>query len=471
MKGLFKRLNGAWVNGRTLGESGKGRELRAFHPAVLELEATPPNPIVQWLARSIVMLLVLLLIWSLLGEITIVASAQGKILSRAQVKVIQPLQKSVIKRILVNEGEYVTKGQALIEVDSARTRYDENRLNRELIDALINLAVNEVLLEMLNRKEKSGDQIETDSLLVMKWSDDAGNQNSHFNKLLQEKLLQYPTRIAALDNALEVSDKEYEATKIKIIKLKKNLPIIARRVKVARDLYEKKYVSETEYRQLERTRIEKIHRLAVEKQHLTQLQAMREQAQRQVVTLKTETMTGVLSEIAHNRREIAALQEELVKAENMNHSQIIYAPVSGQVRELAENTEGSIVTKAESLMKILPNEGSLVVEAFLENKDIRYVENAMPAQVKIHAVPFTKYGIIEAEVDTISDDAIFDEKRGFTYSMLLEMKKTTIAVEGKEVRLVPGMEVTAEVKTGERRLIEYLLAPLLRQGEERLRER
>jgi hemolysin D len=95
----------------------------------------------------------------------------------------------------------------------------------------------------------------------------------------------------------------------------------------------------------------------------------------------------------------------------------------------------------------------------------------MPAEVKIHTFPFTKYGIVEAEIENISDDAIFDEKRGFTYSMLLAMKKKTIAVEGRDVRLMPGMEVTAEIKTGERRLIEYFLAPLLLHGQESLRER
>jgi hemolysin D len=122
-------------------------------------------------------------------------------------------------------------------------------------------------------------------------------------------------------------------------------------------------------------------------------------------------------------------------------------------------------------MKIVPDEEFLVVEVFVENKDIGFVEKEMPAEVKIHTFPFTKYGVIDAEVENISDDAIYDEKRGFTYSMLLAMKEKTIAVEGREVQLMPGMEVTAEIKTGERRLIEYFLAPLLRHGKESLRER
>jgi hemolysin D len=246
---------------------------------------------------------------------------------------------------------------------------------------------------------------------------------------------------------------------------------MTKRANIAKGMYEKKYASETEYLQLEQTRIEQSHQLAAEKQHPSQLKATRNQAQQQIDTLNAETKAGVLSEITQNRREITALEEELIKARDINQRQILYAPVSGQVQELAVNTEGGVVTEAEPLMKIVPDKASLVVEVFLENKDIGFVEKEMPAVAKIHTYPFTKYGVVDVVIKNISDDAIFYEKRGFTYSMLLAMKKKTIAVEGREVRLMPGMEVTAEIKTGERRLIEYFLAPLLRHGRESLRER
>ncbi|MGD8913894.1 MAG: HlyD family type I secretion periplasmic adaptor subunit [Candidatus Thiodiazotropha sp.] len=471
MNGWFDRLKDAWVNRHKLGDSEKSRELTAFLPAALEIEATPPNPITQWLARSIVVLLVLFLLWALLGEVNIVASAQGKILPGSRVKVIQPLQMGVIKTIYIHEGEYVTKGQALIELDATRTSADEKRLNSELLNAKMGLAVNEVLLKRLNGKESGSEQIETSDLEAVKWSEEIGNQQNHFKKFLQEKWLQYHAKVSALISAHQAADAEYEATKIELEKLKKTLPIITKRAKIAKALYEKKYASETEYLQLEQTRIEQSHQLAAEKQHLSQLKATRNQAQQQIDTLHAETKAGILSEITQNYREITALQEELVKARDVNQRQILYAPVTGQVQELAVNTEGGVVTEAEPLMKIVPDEELLVVEVFLDNKDIGFVEKEMPAEVKIHTFPFTKYGVIEAEVENISDDAIFDEKRGFTYSMLLAMKKKTIEVDGREVRLMPGMEVTAEIKTGKRRLIEYFMSPLMQHGKESLRER
>lgn len=471
MNGWLDRLRDAWVNRHALGDREKSRELSAFLPAALEIEATPPNPITRWLARSIVALLVLFLLWALLGEVNIVASAQGKILPGSRVKVIQPLQKGVIKKILVNEGEYVTKGQALIELDETLTSADEKRLVGELDNTRMRLAVGEALLKKLGSGETRDGMAGANNPDSRRWPSEVAEKRILFEKLLHEKWLQYQGNVSEMISAHEAADAEYEATAIEIEKLKKTLPITTKRAKITKGLYEKKYATEIEYLQLEQARIEQSHQLAAEKQHLSQLQATRNRAQQQIDTLRAETKAGILLEITENQREMAALQEELVKARDINRRQILHAPVSGQVQELAVNTEGGVVTEAEPLMKIVPDETSLVVEAFLENKDIGFVEKEMAAEVKIHTFPFTKYGVVEAEVENISDDAIFDEKRGYTYSMLLAMKKKTINVDGKEVRLMPGMEVTAEIKTGERRLIEYFLAPLLRHGRESLRER
>ncbi|MEW8562981.1 MAG: HlyD family type I secretion periplasmic adaptor subunit [Candidatus Thiodiazotropha sp.] len=471
MNGWLDRFKDAWNNRHALGDGEKSRDLAAFLPAALEIEATPPNPLTRWLARSIVVLLVLFLLWALFGEVNIVASAQGKILPGSRIKVVQPLEKGVIKKILVNEGEYVIKGEALIELDATQTSADRNRLNNELTNAKMMLAVNEALLKELNDIEEQNKNSVNEKLVVGNWLQVDAEGQAHFKKLLQEKWRQYLARISTLVSAREAVDAEHKGTEIEIEKLKKTLPIISKRTKIIKNLYDKKFASETEYLQLEQERIEQSHQLAGEIQRLSLLKASRKQAQQQIDTLRAETKTGLLSEITEYRRNLAAIQEELIKAKDIHERQILYAPVTGQVQELAVNTEGGVVTEAEPLMKIVPDEESLIVEVFLDNKDIGFVKNEMSAEVKIHTFPFTKYGVVDAVIKNISDDAIFDEKRGFTYSMLLAMQKKTIDVEGREVRLMPGMEVTAEIKTGERRLIEYFLAPLLRHGKESLRER
>ena len=122
-------------------------------------------------------------------------------------------------------------------------------------------------------------------------------------------------------------------------------------------------------------------------------------------------------------------------------------------------------------MVIVPEQRDLEVEALLLNKDIGFVHERQPAEVKIDAFNFTQYGVIPAQIIDISDDAVQDDVLGWTYKLKVALEQSSINVDGKEVELTPGMTVTAEVKTGERRIIEYFLSPLLRGLDEGIRER
>lgn len=466
MNTVLDSLKDAWKNRHAMGNKENEKTINAFLPAALEIQETPPNPLTRWLAKSIIVLLVIGVVWSIFGEVNIVASAEGKILPGSRVKVVQPLQKGVVKTILVREGEYVKQGQPLVELDSTLTGADESRLKQELLNAEMKLAVNITLLKRLKNKEYL-----TDEIINIDQSVGNNARSLYFNNLLQEKWLHIRANELAMINAKEAAEAEYKATKIEIEKLRKTLPITEKRVSIVKDLYKKQFATETEYLQLEEERIQQAHQLAAEKQKLKQLEATKKQAQQTIKSVKAETRVNILAEITEYKREISAIREELIKARDLNRRQILYAPVSGQVQELEITTQGGVVTEAQPLMKIVPDEESLVVEVFVENKDIGFINREMSAEIKIHTFPFTKYGVIDAEVANISDDAIFDEKRGLLYRLLLEMNGKTIDVDGKELRLMPGMQVTAEMKTGKRRLIEYFLAPILQHGQEGLRER
>jgi hemolysin D len=127
-------------------------------------------------------------------------------------------------------------------------------------------------------------------------------------------------------------------------------------------------------------------------------------------------------------------------------------------------------------MLIVPDTAQLEVEAWLPNQDIGFVQENDHAVIKVHTFPFTRYGSIDATVTRISDDAISDEKSarekgGLLFSMSLLMAKNTLLVDGREVKLMPGMQVTAEIITGQRRIIEYFLSPLQQRVQESVRER
>jgi hemolysin D len=166
-----------------------------------------------------------------------------------------------------------------------------------------------------------------------------------------------------------------------------------------------------------------------------------------------------------------SLDKELDKAKVRAGQQHLTAPIDGVVQQLAVHTVGGVVTPAQTLMVVAPEEGQLEVEAFLANKDIGFVHEDQTAEVKIDAFPFTRYGTIDGTVVSLSKDAVPIEDRGLVYTARVALDRATLRVETRDVRLSPGMTVAVEIKTGKRRLIEYFLSPLVQAGRESVRER
>lgn len=463
---LWAKCKDAWQNRDQLGDANQTRELAAFLPAALEIQATPPHPLARWLMWSLIALLVLGVIWACVGQVNIVASAEGKIIPSSRVKQIQPLEKAVVKKILVKEGQYVAQGEALIELDNTLTSSDQTSIATEVDTLQRNLAVSDAFIALLSMPEEEQQALNFTQMTLA-----TQNGNGLYKQLLWQQWQQYWSQQQSLQNNLEKNQAEQAATREQIIKLQQTLPIIQRRAEKINKLYKQKFATEDEYLALEQERIETTQDLATEKQRLKQLQAATKEIQQQINTFTAQTQAEQLTKITDYQRQLATMSEELIKAKDLNAKQILYAPVAGRVQELAANTIGGVVTEAQQLMLIVPDQELLEVEVFLENKDIGFVNEGMTAEIKIHTFPFTKYGIIDGDVITVSDDATLDEKRGLIYGMRLLMKKNTLWVEGKEVKLIPGMAVTAEMQTGHRRIIEFFLAPLLRYKQEGLRER
>ena len=147
------------------------------------------------------------------------------------------------------------------------------------------------------------------------------------------------------------------------------------------------------------------------------------------------------------------------------------APVAGVVQQLAIHTTGGVVTEAQLLMVVVPESAQVTAEVSIANQDIGFVNAGQMAEVKLETFPYTKYGTVPAKVNIVTADAVTDEKRGSYYPATLTLSQKDMLVNGKRVRLSPGMNITAEIKTGQRRVIEYLLSPVQRAGSESLRER
>jgi len=187
-----------------------------------------------------------------------------------------------------------------------------------------------------------------------------------------------------------------------------------------------------------------------------------------------------------------ALAEALVKAEQKAKLQALRAPVDGTVQQLAIHTVGGVVTPSQELMVVVPANSRLEIEANISNRDIGFIQAGQLAEIKIDTFNFTKYGLIDGTVVSISQDAIKRQKppeagkdksiasqtessepagQEMVYMARIALSKTEMTVDGKTVYLAPGMAVTAEIKTGSRSVLSYLLSPVMRTRQESMRER
>jgi hemolysin D len=197
-----------------------------------------------------------------------------------------------------------------------------------------------------------------------------------------------------------------------------------------------------------------------------------------------ETTRSLHDRQANAATKLAQLQAEVRKAEHKERLTQLTAPVDGVVQQLAINTVGGVATPAQALMVIVPGApgqaAPVTAEVALANLDIGHVNPGQTAEIKLGTFPYTQYGTIAAKVQTVSADAVTDEKRGTdgkttpggaVFPALLTLERKTIQIDGKTLPLTPGMNLTAEIKTGKRRVIEYLLSPVQRAWQESLRER
>jgi membrane fusion protein, hemolysin D len=445
----------------------RGGAIYEFLPAAIEVEQTPASKAGQAIIWAIVLLFTLAVIWAFVGKIDIVAVAHGKIIPSEHTKKIQPLEAAKVKAIHVREGQRVKQGEPLITLDNTQAQADVQRLSNELVERQ-NTVQRLQLLDtwiIADGKAESRDSSESTFLAL---------NTPQFALLLQEKN-EFQSKLNALKNEQAKLKAEQAMIDAEINKQQRVLPVLQERVDALNILQLKSYGSKLQYLELKQEHIEAEQDLAVQQARKQQLDASIQAITTQQQALVAEQRKANLSQLQEQQLQIAGLEQELIKASERSSQHQLTSPINGQVQQLVVHTVGGVVTPAQALMIIVPENAELEVEAMILNKDIGFVSEGQKAQVKIDTFNFTKYGLIDAEIMTISDDAISnkeqDENLGLVYSTRVKLHSDALQIEDRMVKLSPGMSVTVEVKTGTRRLIEFFLSPLLRYKQESLGER
>lgn len=432
----------------------------AFLPAALEVVETPAPPLPRIAALTLTALLGATLAWAYLGQVDVVSSASGKLVPAGGGKVVQPLETGVVTTIAVHDGEHVKAGQVLVTLEPTQTQTDRDRLQGEASAARLEAARLQTVA--LGRRFSNPRGVDPAATAIAR-------------REAAAESAELAAKLAALDRQIEQHRAEVAEAQAEAARLSALLPIDQQSMAVFQTLENKGYGSRLQLLQAQEKTEDTARQLDVQRARIPALEAQIAATERQRAEAAAETAKVNLGALTDATVKAASLEQQLGAAEQHLRTRTLMAPVDGTVQELSIHTIGGVVEPGQTLMRVAPQGVGVEVEAKLPNKDIGFVRVGMPVAVKVETFPFTRYGVIRGVVTGVSDDAVSDKRpdgsEELTYLMKVRLEWATMEVDGRTMRLGPGMAVTAEVKTGRRRVIEYVLSPLAKATREAGRER
>jgi hemolysin D len=421
-----------------------------FLPAALEVIERPISPTSRITAWVLMIGLIATLAWLIFGRVDVVASAPGQILSAGDTKTVQSAGSGVVDAIHVRDGDHVTKGQVLVDLDTTLSTAELEQAKKAAQAADLDVARGQALVAALD-----GHGIAFTPPMGTP-PEVAATQR----QLIQAQIDELASTIGGYSAARSSALADAQAAAATRAKLDATLPILDHEVDAMNKLDANGYAPGMRLLELQRQR-----RSDVGDRDVAAAQQERGMSEaRKNAAGESEAREGArskaLADLAKAQSDAIQKREDVTKATRRSGLEHLVAPTDGTVQQLAIHTIGGVVEPARALMAIVPSHDDIVVEAKVLNKDVGFVREGQLAAVKIEAFPFTRYGTVPGRVISLSRDAVPDRKLGATYVARIRLTRGDIQVDGKWVPLTSGLDVTADIRTGSRRIISWLLSPI-----------
>ncbi|MDO4177808.1 MAG: HlyD family type I secretion periplasmic adaptor subunit [Phascolarctobacterium sp.] len=429
-----------------------------FLPPALEILEKPPSPMGRVLVWTIIGIFFVSLVWACIGEIDEVVVARGKIIPKGYTKTLQAEDKGIVRNILVKNGDRVTEGQILMELDRTMSESDLNAVKKNI--AYYELNIDRITSELEGKPlvipaDKNYDE------------KDRIQQMSLYNSQMTEKN-------AKMDYFESQVRQKQDAVTIASAALEKNrqlLTIATDRAESSEKLYKENAVGRFQMLEYRAARIELEQNVSMGQAQLSAAQSDVLSAEGAKAQFLAEWNKNLQQEMLGYYKELTMLKEQERKAELKNTLIEIKAPVAGTVHQMDIHTVGAVVREAQGLLSIVPEGTQMEVEAWMENKDVGFVYEGQKVEVKVDAFNFQKFGVLQGEVHSISADAIEDQRGEQRYRVMVQLDAQNLSMDNKKLNVYPGMNVSAEIKTRKKKIIDFFLEPFQTYKSEALRER
>lgn len=418
-----------------------------------------PFPTWRRAAWLIILLLVAALVWANYARLDEVAVASAEVVPQGQVKVIQHLEGGILREIRVKEGQKVTTGTPLALLDLGAIGINRAEIVVQ-IDAL-------KLRRARLSAEASGKEPVYPKEIASKLPDLARSESDSLasrRRQLESALLVF----AEQTHQRELEVRELEARNKAV---GESLALSRKRFAMSRDLLEGSLVSrmehlqlESELRALEGQLAQLVPAIPKVRAGIAELAERKREATLKFRRAAVEEMGEVELALARNR-------ELLSKASDQALRTLVLSPIDGIVKNMRFHTIGGVVRPGDAMMEIVPSGERLVIEARLNPTDIGYVAVGQRAKVKLSTYDFVRYGGLDGKVATVAADTSVDQGGNYYYKVEVRTDKSYLGNTPGSLPIIPGMQATVDIHTGEKSVIEYLITPVLKLKHEAFRER
>ncbi|HEX7639473.1 MAG TPA: HlyD family type I secretion periplasmic adaptor subunit [Burkholderiaceae bacterium] len=391
-----------------------------FMSGVRAAQVVDGSPEIAWLLYLLIGAVVAGLTWASMARVDEVTRADARIIPEGREQVISSLEGGILKALLVHEGEQVVEGQPLAELDP--TRFEAQQKEGETKRMALKAAIARLTAESTGRPLEFPPDVRPDS--------DAATMERD----------SYVARKRALDDAQAANER--------------GIALLRRELYVSESMAAKGLLSDVEVLHLQR-----------------QVNEMMLQGEDRVDRFRQDAS----AELARDRTELAQIDEQQAGRADVLSRTVLRSPVHGLVKDIRIITLGGVVSPGAVIMNIVPIGDRTLVEARVKPGEIGFLQVGQTAKIKLTAYDPTIYGMLDGKVESISPDAIGDSERTTGpdpsyYRVMVRVTANTLHEKGQPLPLLPGMTGSAEVRIGERTVLNFLLRPMIK-SKEAFRER
>lgn len=405
-------------------------------------------------------LLLIFLVWANLARLEEVARGDGKVIPSSQVQVIQNLEGGIIDEFLVKEGETVKEGQVILRMRNVQADSDLGATNQKYHGLLATTI-------RLQAEAAGKDAVEFPKEVTAAAPESVSAEQDVFI-----------ARKKQIIGQLDILNQQLAQKRGEVEELNRRIADTSNLLKLAQD--ERAMVAPM----VERGAANKMELLQIDRQIATQkaeLNSLRsalprsnagvKEVQGRINDLTSSQRADAQRELAEKTIELNTIKQTLAAYKDRSERTEVKSPVHGRVQDIKVTTVGGVVRPGDPIMDIVPLEDTLVVESRVRPADIAFIYPGQKALVRISAFDFSVYGALEGKVKDISPDSITNDKGESFYRVTVQTEETTLKKGNKEYDIIPGMQATVDIITGEKTVMNYLLKPFVKASQTALRER